>query len=144
MIAKLGRNNGNLKILAPKDNTTEYFTGSAPAESRISVRGLNYLFPPVHDCCEITIRCRASDFSASRIARAVEDADAHLINLNVVNEPESALTTVALRVTLANPSAAIAALERYGYSIVAVDAPNTTADPVLASRIEELLHNINI
>nr|MDE6049811.1 hypothetical protein [Paramuribaculum sp.] len=49
----------------------------------------NRLFPHCEESGELSVRCFRSDFSASRIARAVEDVDAHLLNLNVTSEVTS-------------------------------------------------------
>ena len=57
------------------------------------------LFPQLDDYTELTVVCPSGEYSASAIAHAVEDADAHLLNLNVVagTQPNSP-TTVILRV----------------------------------------------
>ena len=45
----------------------------------------NTLFPAVGDECRMLIGCRRANYSASEIARAVEDCDAQLLNLNVTS-----------------------------------------------------------
>ena len=44
-----------------------------------------YLYPPVADSSRLLVGCSREDYSASRIAHAVEDCDAHLLNLNVTS-----------------------------------------------------------
>ena len=104
------------------------------------------LFPPVEDSCEITIAAMPSHFSASHVARAIEDCDAHLINLNVLHRTlDSGELTVMLRATLANPEPAIRALERYGYRVIEIHTSNPdAANDSLQTRIDELLVHLGI
>ncbi|MDE6684329.1 MAG: hypothetical protein K2J94_04020, partial [Duncaniella sp.] len=53
-----------------------------------STPSLERLFPPRDESSRLLVSCITSDYSASRIARAVEDADAHLLNLNVTTDGE--------------------------------------------------------
>ncbi|MBD5260154.1 MAG: hypothetical protein HDS46_05120 [Bacteroides sp.] len=77
------------------------------------------LFAPVQDSCELTVEIDRADYSASAIARAVEDADAHLLNLNVTaREPlQEGCVAVELRVSHRNAGAVGRSLERYGYRV---------------------------
>lgn len=81
-----------------------------------------HLFPEITDSAWLSISCRKGDYSASRIARAVEDADAHLINLNVTSLPaDGDSLVVSLRVNHRNPISVIRSLARYGYHITTGD-----------------------
>ena len=77
------------------------------------------LFAPVQDSCELTVEIDRSDYSASAIARAVEDADAHLLNLNVsaLRPSEDGCVVIELRVSHRNAGAVSRSLERYGYRV---------------------------
>lgn len=81
------------------------------------------LFPPVGDWSVITVECDPGQYSASRIARAVEDCDAHLLNLNVMTGagPMQA-TSLELRVNHRNPESIARSIERYGYRVTAMSA----------------------
>lgn len=81
------------------------------------------LFPGNDEASEITIECNRTDYSASAIARAVEDCNAHLINLNVTSEPASraGCVVVDLRVSHRNANAVARSLERYGYLVTSAD-----------------------
>lgn len=106
-----------------------------------------HIFPPVEDSCEITMACYRADYSASRIARAVEDCDAHLLNLNITSQPlDGGEITVLLRVGHRNPDSVARSLERYGYSVVAVHTPSVTTESaeVTMSRIGELMAHLSI
>ena len=43
------------------------------------------LFMPAPEACHLLVACRRDDYAASRIARAVEDVDAHILNLNLLS-----------------------------------------------------------
>lgn len=105
------------------------------------------LFPPRAESCELSVACPPAEYSASRIARAVEDVDAHLLNLNVTSEPAASAgeIVVDLRVSHRHASAVARSLERYGFRIVSL--PAGTSDPwadSMGSRIDELLMHLSI
>ena len=45
------------------------------------LEGLGRMIAPRDDCSVITLECVPADYSASRIAHAVEDSDAHLVDM---------------------------------------------------------------
>ena len=116
------------------------------------------LFPPVAESSRLLVGCRREDYSASRIARAVEDCNAHLLNLNVtsfgekkdyddidVAENADAKFPVVfdLRVNHRSAAGVSRSLERYGYTVLgtsSADAPDDTT----SSRIEELIRYLEI
>ena len=69
-----------------------------------------------YDCSIIEINCAPADYSASALARAVEDTDAHLVDLLTAPTDEGMLH-VTLRVRCEDPTAAVHSLERYGYTV---------------------------
>ena len=87
-------------------------------------------FPQNADSSRILVACRPSDYSASALARAVEDADANRL-------------AVALRIGHRSPLAAIRSLERYGFEVIDYDGPQAD-DDVLRSRYDELMHILSI
>lgn len=68
------------------------------------------------DSSVITVECAPGDYSASRLAHAVEDSDVHLVDLLTAPAGEGKLR-VTLRVRSENPSATVSSLERYGYNV---------------------------
>lgn len=105
------------------------------------------LFPPQDEECSLTVWCMPAQFSASAIARAVEDCDAHLINLNVTSDrtPVGELV-VDLRINHRHGEAVARSLERYGYTVASVDG-KASEDPstsVAMARVGELLHYLDI
>lgn len=58
------------------------------------------LMPARPDASRLTVTCRPGDYSASAIARAVEDCNAHLLNLNVTSDTDAdGDLTVELRIS---------------------------------------------
>lgn len=99
------------------------------------------LFPLVEESSTLLLTCRRGDYSASRIARAVEDCDAHLLNLNVTSDTERLDNRIAveIRVSHRNPMSVARSLERYGYEVDDVDL-RTVDDDMIKARVAELLH----
>lgn len=85
------------------------------------LEGLARMIAPRDDCSEVTIECRAEDYSASSIAHAVEDSDAHLVDM--LSTPSSdGHIRVTLRLRHSDPSAAMRSLERHDFSVVEAHA----------------------
>lgn len=103
------------------------------------------LFPQLNESTELTITCPPSQYSASAIAHAVEDADAHLLNLNVTagTEPNS-LTTVVLRVNHSRGESVAKSLSRYGYETIEIAVPNGITSVEMVDRVRELVHYLNV
>lgn len=96
---------------------------------------LSTWFAARDDASTVVLECQLEDYSASLIAHAVEDADAHLLSL--LTAPSEEGMRVTLRVRLADPSPAIRSLERYGFRVIdATGAPGadmTALDERLAA-----------
>lgn len=103
------------------------------------------LFPSVEDSCRLTMTCRKSDYAASIVARAVEDCDAHVLNLNVTGETTpTGEMVVELRVGLNNGERVARNLVRYGYEVVKIVHENAVDDDTMRRRIDELMHYIEL
>lgn len=106
---------------------------------------LAHLFPPVDDWSRIRVTCRSSDYSAGAIVRAVEDSNAHVLNLNVTDGSGEGLTEVELRINLRDPMAAVRSLERYGFSAEIIDAVGDSQEiDDMRRRVDELIHYLEI
>lgn len=81
------------------------------------LQGLGRMIAPRDDCSVITVECTPEEYSASRLARAVEDSDAHLVDLLTSPGPDGTIL-VTMRVRHSDPSAAIRSLERYDFHVV--------------------------
>lgn len=89
------------------------------------LEGLNTIIAPRDDSSLIVMEISPSAYSASQIARAVEDADVHLVDL-LTAPGEDNLLRVTLRVRTDDPSAAASSLQRYGYEIVETSGRNNS------------------
>ena len=106
---------------------------------------LAHLFPHVDDSCRLVMTCRKEDYSASIVARAVEDCDAHLLNLNVTSQvTDSGDMVVELRVGINNGESVARSLARYGYEVVKIEHDSVVDDDSMRRRIDELMHYINL
>ncbi len=142
MNAKLVRKTKLRNILLRKDDTSvQNVNISASAKAR-----LDRLFPQVEESCSLLLACRRGDYSASRIARAVEDCDAHLLNLNVTADSDvlDSQIVAELRVSHRNPESVCRSLERYGYEVIDTDSPLTDDESLLRSRYDELMHYLGV
>ncbi|MCM1521411.1 MAG: hypothetical protein NC039_02020 [Muribaculaceae bacterium] len=104
------------------------------------------LYPPLDESSRLLAACLPSDYSASRIARAVEDCDAQLVNLNVTSDSSrfDNRTVFELRVTHRSPLAVARSLERYGYEVLDVDKGTIADDTLMSSRLAELIHYLEM
>lgn len=119
---------------------------SAPVGAEATLRRL---FPPLEDSSRLTVSCRRVDYSASALARAVEDCDAHLLNLNLTADgaldPFGDEVTAELRINHRNASAVARSLERYGYRIIALEHDaGAGADDTMRNRVNELMHYLEV
>lgn len=107
---------------------------------------LTRLFPPVEESSTLLLSCRRGDYSASRIARAVEDCDAHLLNLNVTSDTDrfDNRIVVEIRVSHRNPLSVARSLERYGYEVDDFDGSNAADSELMRSRLAELMHYLEV
>lgn len=127
--------------LATKTHITKDLNAKPDKKDRLEV-----IFPPNPESSRLLIGLAKGDFMASHIARAVEDADARLLNMNVtsiVPENNSGLI-VDLRVSHRDPQRVMRSLERYGYSVLNVETADESADDTLRRRYDELMHILSI
>lgn len=115
--------------------------GYINAESMLE--GLHNLVAPRDDSSTIEIECRKVDYSASKIAHAVEDADAHLLDMLSRNVGEDKMR-VMLRVSHTNPTSVARSLERYDYSVVSAYGSQYNAMQLSYERLAELAMYLNI
>ncbi len=107
------------------------------------------LFPRVEDSSEIAVYCSPNQYSASEICRAVEDCDAHVLNLNVTAERTAAGETIVyLRVNRLHVAPILRSIERFGYTAeligsTAEEGADEDMDRARA-RANELLHYLEI
>lgn len=128
---------GRLDVIDSKD-----IIGSIDYQSLL--QGLSSMIIPRNDCSLIEISCPRTDYSASRIAHAVEDADAHLTDLLITSSPDAETLRAMIRVQCLDPSAAVRNLERYGYDVVGVDSRSYADSDEFSRRLLELKTYLNV
>lgn len=103
------------------------------------------LFPVLPDSSHLLIGTGREDFMATRIAHAVEDVNANLLNMNVtgLNDSENR-HIVALRVDHRDPERVARSLERYGYNILDIRKEDGSATDDMTTRLDELMHYLSI
>lgn len=105
---------------------------------------MRHLFPEAGESTRLTIVCRRADYSASRLGHAVEDADAHILNLNITDEvPFEGGITVELRVSHRHGSAVARSLERYGYTVAHISGYDEMMQ-LTRERFDELMAHLNV
>lgn len=134
---------GGLETLPVVDDISERCIGVIDRASAIAA--VSKLFPQLNEYTELTITCPPSQYSASAIAHAVEDADAHLLNLNVTagTEPDS-LATVTLRVNHSRGDSVARSLQRYGYDTIEMTGDPGMFHTEMTERVNALLHYLEI
>lgn len=106
--------------------------------------GVGRLIAPRPDCSLICVDCPDGDYSASMLARAVEDADARLVDL-WTSPGEQGAIRVTLRVRHEDPSACVRQLERYGFTVTDARAAGLYTDARTAmDRLAELQVLLNV
>lgn len=107
------------KVLQAKDYCVDVYDGTSPVgliDAPAMLRGFASLTAPRDDCSVITVECRPEDYSASMLAHAVEDSDAHLLDL-MTAPGDNGNVVVTLRVRQSDPSSAVHNLERYDFKV---------------------------
>lgn len=105
------------------------------------------------DSSRLLVGCRREDYSASAVARAVEDCNAHVLNLNIVGGDEYALSAddsgafgifFDLRVNHRSAEAVARSLERYGYTVLLVANADGADSDTLRKRMDGLLRYLEM
>lgn len=133
--------------MRPKDEILTRYSDLTGTHLSTQDEALEALYPDA-DGTELLLAVNPAGFSASTIARAVEDVGHHLINMNVmgrrIDEPERLLVAVRLD-SGASIDRLTRSLGRYGYDIVgASSAASGIVDEERRRRVAELLHILEI
>lgn len=102
---------------------------------------------PAHtDCSRLLVACRPGDYSASIMAKAVEDCDVQLLMLSVTGmRTDNGRLVVALTVNARCSSGVTRSLERYGYEVIhALSCDAEIEHRKAVDRVNELIHYLEI
>lgn len=110
----------------------------------IVTNDLGRLFPANSEASRLVIKCPRHHYLASQLARAVEDCDANVLNLNVTSDttPDSELL-VELRVDRRDAHAVARNIERYGYDVIECHDVHEDSDS-RPTAIDELIRYLDI
>ena len=107
------------------------------------LEGLGRLIAPRDDSSVLVVERAPHDYSASAIAHAVEDVDAHLVDL--ISHPASeGLLHVTLRIRATDATRAAMNLERYGYRVIESQRSADVDNAILAERLASLQALMNV
>lgn len=112
-------------------------------DSDSMLEGLGSLIAARDDSSEISLECSPAEYSASSIARAVEDTDAHLVDL-LTRPGDDGMIRVTMRIRHNDPSAAVHSLERYGYNVTEAHGKANGDISLAAERLLELRALLNV
>ncbi len=115
--------------------------GVITAESLLA--GLGRLIAARDDCSVVEVECTPADYSASIIARAVEDVDVHLVDL-LSHPAEEGKMRVMLRVRCDDPTSVVHSLERYGYEVVSTGGRRLRDEEISRERLLALQTLLNV
>lgn len=101
------------------------------------------LIPRRQESSIITLHCAPRDYSASQIARAVEDAEAHLLDLYTMAAP-GGLIAVQLRISRIDPAPVVRSLERYGFNVISTESNVNTDHSQALLRLQELQRYLDL
>lgn len=138
--------NNLLTILNAKDEIMSFLASATGLDTESSQGRLEALMPSGSECSELLVAVSPGDYSASHVARAVEDCDAHLLNLNVTGARTGAGEPVVhLRISGASARSVVASVERHGHRVIAYTGGSLARDDEEnRRRVAELLHLINM
>ena len=112
-------------------------------DSQSLIEGLCKMIVARDDSSIINLKCSHHDYSASAIARAVEDADAHLVNM-FSSPSDDEKINVCLRVRHFDPTAAANSLRRYGFEVVSTFSKQSIHAEIAAERLAHLAALLNV
>lgn len=98
------------------------------------LEALGHMITPRDDSSILTVSCTPADYSASHIARAIEDSDVHLVDLFTTPAHEGKLN-VTLRVRCSDPTPVAHNLERYGYTVTDMYGDCSREQTAVAERL---------
>lgn len=101
------------------------------------LEGLGAMIAGRDDVSVVTVECAPADYSASELARAVEDTDTHLVDL-WTRPVEGGKILATLRVRRNDPSPVVHSLERYGYAVTDAYGESYRDMETAATRLLEL------
>lgn len=123
---------------------------------------LERLFPYFEESSTVIVSCSKPDYCASRLCHAIEDCNAHVLNLNIIDTSirydESMLFAhpydtdfeadtrvyIEVRISHRDARAVTRSLERYGFTVEFVRSDAADSDDFAADRINNFFRMLNV
>ena len=84
------------------------------------------------------------DYSPNIISRIIEENNAKMISLYMIQDPKSPELTVSIKINTQETSSIMRSFDRYGYSVKSYFLANSQLDDFYRSRYEEFMKYMNI
>lgn len=139
-----GRHNNNLLRAVTEnhdDILQQYLAGKLPPATQSEL-----LTPARPESSTLLVACAPGDYSASAIAKAVEDCDTQLLWLSVTGmRTENGRIIVGITADARTTGGLTRSLERYGYEVIyARGSEGNIEQREAIDRINELIHYLEI
>lgn len=139
-----GRHNNNLLRAVTENHNDilqQYLAGKLPPATQSEL-----LTPARPESSTLLVACAPGDYSASAIAKAVEDCDTQLLWLSVTGmRTENGRIIVGLTADARTTGGLTRSLERYGYEVIyARGSEGNIEQREAIDRINELIHYLEI
>lgn len=109
---------------------------------------MSRLYPEIEEWLLLKLTCRRDNYSASMLARAIEDCDAHVVNLNVTSENvgENNDPVIEVRLTRVALTSVERSLARYGYEVLESQSSrdNDADDDTIIDRFNHLMRYLEV
>jgi CBS domain-containing protein len=92
----------------------------------------------------IVLELAPRDYAISDIARIIEANNAHILNLLMETNRNSGRLLLTIKIDLADATPVVRSFERFNYTVAHCFMDRATADETLLSRMDELLHYMNM
>lgn len=108
-----------------------------------ALEACSLLMPQREESCTLEVCCSPGEYQASALARAVEDADAHLLELLSRPAPGGNIA-VQIRCSRRDPAPVARQLERYGFTVTNMQGEASATPDVAEERMAALRRYLEI
>ncbi len=131
----------NLTLIPVLSATGEY-KGSITLP--VLVRNFSSLTAAGEPGAILVLNIAPQDYSPNIISRIIEENNAKMISLYMIQDPNNPELTVTIKINTQETSSIIRSFDRYGYSVKSYFLANSQLDDFYRSRYEEFMKYMNI
>ena len=128
--------------LLPVISTTKEYMGCITLPTL--VRNFSLLTAAGQPGAILLLSMAMQDYSPTMLSKIIEDNNAKIISLYVVQDPNGREITVTLKVNTQETSSIMRSFDRYGYTVKSHFLANSQLDDFYRSRYEEFMKYMNI